>query len=131
MHRLNLQAVMLPQVLNKVTLCWMGKKKICLIVSGCMNMVECMLSFPIAQALLPEWHQFSLHTQLYRALHSQGFTAPTPIQSRAIPSASKGKDVVGVAQTVCGHNCSLPSDKRSPDTDNRAQVKRLRTVCLY
>ncbi|KAI0792409.1 P-loop containing nucleoside triphosphate hydrolase protein [Abortiporus biennis] len=52
--------------------------------------------------LLPNWHQFSLHPQLYRALYTQGFTSPTPIQTRAIPIAIKGKDVIGIAQTGSG-----------------------------
>ena len=96
-----------------------------------MNMIESVLSFPTAQALLPEWHLFSLHSQLYRALHVQGFMTPTPIQSKAIPSALKGKDVVGVAQTVRRNAYSPQSDTSRPDADNRAQVKRLRMVCPY
>ncbi|KAI0346466.1 DEAD-domain-containing protein [Trametopsis cervina] len=55
-----------------------------------------------SKTLLPEWHEYSLHPQLFRALHAQGFSSPTPIQSKAIPSACKGKDVVGVAQTGSG-----------------------------
>jgi ATP-dependent RNA helicase DDX24/MAK5 len=35
-----------------------------------------------------------------RALHHKGFDAPTPIQAAALPVALKGKDVIGVAQTV-------------------------------
>ncbi|KAI0087341.1 DEAD-domain-containing protein [Irpex rosettiformis] len=55
-----------------------------------------------SQALLPEWHTFSLHSQLFRALYARGFSSPTPIQSKAVPSATKGKDVVGVAETGSG-----------------------------
>ncbi|KAJ3559382.1 hypothetical protein NM688_g382 [Phlebia brevispora] len=55
-----------------------------------------------SKSLLPNWHGFSLHSRLLRSLHSQGFTTPTPIQSRALPAASKGKDVVGVAETGSG-----------------------------
>jgi len=53
------------------------------------------------RGLLPEWDIFELHDQLLRALHRQSFTEPTPIQSKAIFPALRGKDVVGVAETVC------------------------------
>ena len=36
------------------------------------------------------------------AIEAQGWTKPTPIQSKAIPSALKGQDVVGIAQTGTG-----------------------------
>jgi hypothetical protein len=122
---------MLPQIQSTLSLFKMTKEETCLIVNGHMNMIESVLNPPIAQALLPEWHQFSLHSQLYRALHLQGFITPTPIQSKAIPSALKGKDVVGVAQTVRDNNHLLWSDMHSPNAENRAQVKRLRMVYLY
>ncbi|KIP12099.1 hypothetical protein PHLGIDRAFT_62387, partial [Phlebiopsis gigantea 11061_1 CR5-6] len=52
--------------------------------------------------LLPNWHRFSLHSQLNRALCAQQFTSPTPIQVKALPAAAKGKDVIGVAETGSG-----------------------------
>jgi ATP-dependent RNA helicase RhlE len=36
------------------------------------------------------------------AIEAQGWTTPTPIQSRAIPPALAGQDVVGIAQTGTG-----------------------------
>lgn len=36
------------------------------------------------------------------AIEAQGWTQPTPIQSKAIPSALAGQDVVGIAQTGTG-----------------------------
>ncbi|EKM58046.1 uncharacterized protein PHACADRAFT_182435 [Phanerochaete carnosa HHB-10118-sp] len=54
------------------------------------------------KALLPAWHQFSLHPQLNRVLYAQRFLIPTPIQAKAIPIATKGKDVVGIAETGSG-----------------------------
>jgi len=39
---------------------------------------------------------------LIKVLDSLGFTVPTPIQSKAIPIAVDGKDVIGVAQTGTG-----------------------------
>ncbi|THU94511.1 DEAD-domain-containing protein [Dendrothele bispora CBS 962.96] len=55
-----------------------------------------------SEKLLPEWHPFSLHTQLYKALHKNNFSSPTPIQAVAVPIALKQRDVVGVAQTGSG-----------------------------
>ncbi|KAI9463017.1 ATP-dependent RNA helicase [Russula earlei] len=55
-----------------------------------------------SEHLLPAWHFFGLHPQLYAALHSQNFVSPTPIQSRAIPKACSGRDVIGVAETGSG-----------------------------
>lgn len=52
--------------------------------------------------LLPEWHSFSLHPQLYATLYSQKFVNPTPIQSVTIPKALSGRDVIGVAETGSG-----------------------------
>lgn len=55
-----------------------------------------------SKTLLPNWHRFSLHSQLNRALCAQQFTSPTPIQVKALPAAAKGKDVIGVAETGSG-----------------------------
>ncbi|OBZ67324.1 ATP-dependent RNA helicase MAK5 [Grifola frondosa] len=54
------------------------------------------------ETLLPNWHSFNLHPQLCRALYSQKFASPTPIQSQTLPLALKGKDIVGVAETGSG-----------------------------
>ncbi|TFK49115.1 ATP-dependent RNA helicase MAK5 [Heliocybe sulcata] len=62
--------------------------------------LEC-LPFDTAN-LLPAWQSYPLHTQLLRSIYAQTFTAPTPIQSRAIPLALSGRDVVGVAETGSG-----------------------------
>jgi len=63
--------------------------------------------FVAAENLLPAWHSFALHPQLYAALYSQNFVSPTPIQSQAIPKASSGCDVIGVAETVSDY-CFVP-----------------------
>jgi ATP-dependent RNA helicase RhlE len=58
---------------------------------------------------------------LCRALASENYTRPTPIQARAIPSLLTGRDVVGIAQTGTGKTAAftLPmlqilSGKREP-----------------
>ena len=58
------------------------------------------MTLDLDQKLLPAWGAFHLHPQLGRALYSKKFTTPTPIQAEALPIALKGKDVVGVAETV-------------------------------
>jgi hypothetical protein len=62
------------------------------------------------RGLLPEWDTFCLHDQLIRAMSHQSFTQPTPIQLKALPSALQGKDVIGVAETVCNPLSSTPID---------------------
>lgn len=63
---------------------------------------EIKLIISIAENLLPDWHPFDFHPRLLRTLYSQHFIRPTPIQKEALPSALKGKDVVGVAETGSG-----------------------------
>jgi hypothetical protein len=64
--------------------------------------------FVLAENLLPAWHSFALHPQLYAAIYSQRFVNPTPIQSQTIPKALSGRDVIGVAETVSDyHFCTL------------------------
>ncbi|GBE88760.1 ATP-dependent RNA helicase MAK5 [Sparassis crispa] len=55
-----------------------------------------------SESKMPNWHPFSLHPRLFRALHSEQFLTPTPIQAAALPLALKGRDVVGVAETGSG-----------------------------
>lgn len=52
----------------------------------------------------------SLLPLLLRALEEKGYTAPTPIQSAAIPAILEGRDVLGSAQTGSGKTAafSLP-----------------------
>lgn len=62
------------------------------------------------KTLLPNWSPFPLHPHLLSAVHKQNFTTPTPIQFASLPPALKGKDVIGVAQTVSlpAHPCRCP-----------------------
>jgi len=48
------------------------------------------------------FRQFGLREELQRALDEAGYTAPTPIQVKAIPLVMNGHDLVGVAQTGTG-----------------------------
>lgn len=44
---------------------------------------------------------------ILKALETQGYIAPTPIQSQAIPILLKGKDLLGVAQTGTGKTAAF------------------------
>ena len=46
--------------------------------------------------------QLRLAEPIVRAVAAQGYTTPTPIQTKAIPEALAGKDVLGCAQTGTG-----------------------------
>ncbi|OGO45993.1 MAG: hypothetical protein A2W34_01260 [Chloroflexi bacterium RBG_16_64_32] len=63
------------------------------------------------------FEHFNLSEPLLRAVRRQGFEAPTPIQTQAIPSALEGKDVLGIAQTGTGKTAAfiLPSAQRLLD----------------
>lgn len=44
---------------------------------------------------------------ILKALAAQGYSAPTPIQEKAIPPALAGRDVLGCAQTGTGKTCAF------------------------
>ncbi|QBF31604.1 DEAD/DEAH box helicase [Thalassococcus sp. S3] len=51
---------------------------------------------------MTEFDMMGLPDRLTRRIKAMGLTDPTPIQSRAIPQALDGRDVVGLAQTGTG-----------------------------
>ncbi|KAJ2760222.1 ATP-dependent RNA helicase, partial [Coemansia nantahalensis] len=48
------------------------------------------------------WEQLGVHPDLLRALRHLGFSEPTEIQSKTLPSALQGHDVIGAAETGSG-----------------------------
>ncbi|KAJ2712243.1 ATP-dependent RNA helicase [Coemansia spiralis] len=48
------------------------------------------------------WEQLGVHSDLLRALRHLGFSEPTEIQSKTLPSALQGRDVIGAAETGSG-----------------------------
>jgi ATP-dependent RNA helicase RhlE len=56
---------------------------------------------------------------LLKAIEENGWTQPTPIQTKAIPPAREGCDVVGIAQTGTGKTAAflLPSLERQIDKE--------------
>ncbi len=49
-----------------------------------------------------EFEKFELNKQLYTAIEEMGYTSPTPIQDKAIPTIFNGQDLLGIAQTGTG-----------------------------
>lgn len=53
------------------------------------------------------FHELGLIDPIQKALQQEGYTTPTPIQSKAIPPALAGRDVLGCAQTGTGKTCAF------------------------
>ena len=71
---------------------------------------------------MTSFSSLGLSPSLLRALTDEGYTTPTPIQAKAIPSALEGRDLLGCAQTGTGKTAAfalpilhslmaLPADK--------------------
>ncbi|MCB1991400.1 MAG: DEAD/DEAH box helicase, partial [Geminicoccaceae bacterium] len=52
--------------------------------------------------LLTQFADFGLAESLLRALQSEGYTSPTPIQTKAVMPVMQGRDLLGIAQTGTG-----------------------------
>ncbi|MCU0954534.1 MAG: DEAD/DEAH box helicase [Hyphomicrobium sp.] len=53
------------------------------------------------------FHDLGLDPLLLKALDTEGYTTPTPIQAQAIPSILSGKDLLGIAQTGTGKTAAF------------------------
>ena len=65
---------------------------------------------------------------LERALAKQGYTEPTPIQSKAIPALLEGRDLIGIAQTGTGKTAAFVLPILQRMTEKYPRV--LRTLVL-
>jgi ATP-dependent RNA helicase RhlE len=71
---------------------------------------------------MTDFESLGLCAPLLKALVTEGYTSPTPIQAQAIPPALLGKDVQGIAQTGTGKTAAfalpilqrLAADRRAP-----------------
>ncbi len=68
-----------------------------------------------------------LSDQLMQAVHASGYTVPTEIQSRAIPIALEGKDLIGRAQTGTGKTAAfvLPMLQHLSSTPRKSNTRAL------
>lgn len=72
------------------------------------------------------FESLGLRTELVRAVHEKGYTAPTPIQLQAIPVILTGTDLMGGAQTGTGKTAgfTLPLLQRLLNQDNSQKSSR-------
>ena len=73
-----------------------------------------------------------LSAGLLRAVHEQGYTMPTPIQSRAIPAILQGADLLAGAQTGTGKTAgfTLPVLQRLSQGKSKTNRRTIRTLVL-
>ena len=72
------------------------------------------------------FQQLGLADSILRSIKDAGYQTPTPIQSKAIPIASRGHDLIGCAQTGTGKTAAfvLPMLSRLLDTPRNRRKKR-------
>ena len=76
-----------------------------------------------------------LHPLILKAVTSQGYESPTPIQAKAIPPALEGRDLVAVAQTGTGKTAafSLPTLQwlyENPPVPSKTKKRNIRCLVL-
>ncbi|MXP25879.1 DEAD/DEAH box helicase [Altererythrobacter indicus] len=78
------------------------------------------------------FEELGLAEPILRALNSKGYTEPTPIQRKSIPSLLEGRDLLGIAQTGTGKTAafSLPSLHRLAASGNRRNPAGCRMLVL-
>ena len=57
--------------------------------------------------LMTSFSDLGLNAALLKAVATEGYTMPTPIQTQAIPPALAGRDVQGIAQTGTGKTAAF------------------------
>lgn len=82
--------------------------------------------------LIEKFSELKLSEPLQKALIEAGYTTPTPIQSKAIPSLLEGRDLLGVAQTGTGKTAAfaLPIIDRLTKSKIKAHPKHVRALVL-
>ncbi len=56
---------------------------------------------------MTKFSDLGLAETVLRALTTEGYETPTPIQAQAIPSLLEGRDLLGIAQTGTGKTCAF------------------------
>lgn len=79
-----------------------------------------------------QFNDLKLIDPLLRAVRTEGYTEPTPIQRQAIPHILAGKDLIGCAQTGTGKTAAfaLPILQRLSTTPPAQQRKIMRVLVL-
>jgi ATP-dependent RNA helicase RhlE len=79
-----------------------------------------------------QFTDLGLAKPLLKALAAEGYTTPTPIQAKAIPSVLQGRDLLGIAQTGTGKTAAfaLPILQRLAEDRRPAPRKGARCLVL-
>ena len=56
---------------------------------------------------MTDFQSLGLSETLLKAVASEGYTSPTPVQEQSIPPLLEGRDVLGVAQTGTGKTAAF------------------------
>jgi len=81
---------------------------------------------------MTDFKGLKLAEPILRALEDEGYSSPTPIQGKSIPSLIEGRDLLGVAQTGTGKTASfaLPLLHRLSLTNRKAVSRKPRVLIL-
>ncbi|HVI66163.1 MAG TPA: DEAD/DEAH box helicase [Bradyrhizobium sp.] len=81
---------------------------------------------------MPRFSDLGLSPPILGALAAEGYAAPTPIQSQAIPPVLRGRDLCGIAQTGTGKTAAfaLPILQRLAAAPQRAAPHTCRVLAL-
>jgi superfamily II DNA/RNA helicase len=76
------------------------------------------------------FESLGLSAELLRAIAEAGYTTPTPIQEKAIPSVLAGRDVMGIAQTGTGKTAGFTLPMLQRLSVGRAKARMPRSLIL-
>ena len=76
------------------------------------------------------FRELGLIDPIVKALEQEGYTSPTPIQSKAIPPALSGRDVLGCAQTGTGKTCAFATPILQRMNKKQPNPKVIRSLIL-
>ncbi len=73
---------------------------------------------------MKNFNELNLSNEVNRAIEDMGYTTPTEIQSKAIPSLLENKDVIGLSETGSGKTAafSIPALERIDENSGAAQL---------
>jgi len=76
------------------------------------------------------FEDLGLGDKVLKAIADAGYTAPTPIQEKAIPQVLMGKDVLGIAQTGTGKTASFTLPMIEILSQGRAKARMPRSLIV-
>ncbi|HXQ45677.1 MAG TPA: DEAD/DEAH box helicase [Caulobacteraceae bacterium] len=79
---------------------------------------------------MTQFTDLGLAKPLLKALAAEGYTTPTPIQAKAIPSVLAGRDLLGIAQTGTGKTAAFALPILQRLAENRRPAPRHGARCL-